>query len=455
MVTAFDIVTLETPSLGDRSYLVTDGFVAAVIDPQRDIARVTDVVEHAGLDITHVLETHIHNDYVTGGLDLARARNAAYLVADREPVGYERTPVAEGDEVTTGELTICALHTPGHTPHHLSYVASYRGRARAVFTGGSMLFGSVGRTDLLGAELTDELSRAQWHSVRRLAGELDGAVVVCPTHGFGSFCSSTSGTGPRSGTIADQRDANLALLIDDEDVFVDRLRSGLTAYPAYYSTMGPINRNGPPPLDLTPPAAIDADAVARHMEEGHPVVDVRARRDFAAEHVAGTVGIELHDSFATYVGWLLPWGEPLVLLGDSADDLAAAQLSLSRIGIDHLGGWAAGGVRSFGRGREIRSYRVGDFAALALELCVRGVAILDVRRDDEWEAEHIEGAVHIPLHTLMRRSTELPDTQVWVYCSGGFRSSIAASLLDRAGFDVVLVDDSFDRAEEAGLPIVP
>jgi hydroxyacylglutathione hydrolase len=453
-MTAFDIVTLETPGLGDRSYVVTDGCVAAVIDPQRDIDRVSDVVDHAGLDITHVLETHVHNDYVTGGLELARTRNAAYLVAGRELVGYERTPVAGDDEVTTGELTIRALYTPGHTPHHLSYVTWYGGRARAVFTGGSMLFGSVGRTDLMGSELTDELSRAQWRSVRRLARELDGAVEVCPTHGFGSFCSSTAGTGPSSGTIADQRDSNLALLVDDEDDFVDRLRSGLTAYPTYYSHMGPINRNGPPPLDLTPPPTIDPEVVARRIEEGHPVVDVRARTDFAAEHVAGTIGIELNDSFATYVGWLLPWGRPLVLLGDSAEDLSAAQLSLARIGIDHLGGRGTGGVRSFGRGREIRSYRVGDFAALNLELSVRAVAILDVRRDDEWEVERIEGAIHIPLPAVERRAAELPDAQIWVHCSGGFRSSIAASLLDRAGLDVVLVDDYFDRAEEAGLPVV-
>ncbi len=453
-MTAFDIVTLETQGLGDRSYVVSDGRVAAVIDPQRDIGRVTDVVEHAGLDITHVLETHVHNDYVTGGLELARTRNAAYLVADHEPVGYERTPVADGDEVTTGELTIRALHTPGHTPHHLSYVAWYGGRARAVFTGGSMLFGSVGRTDLLGSELTDELSRAQWRSVRRLAAQLDGAVEVCPTHGFGSFCSSTAGSGPSSGTIADQRGSNLALLVDDEDDFVDRLRSGLTAYPTYYSHLGPINRNGPPPLDLTPPAAIDAEALGRHIEEGHPVIDVRARRDFAAKHVAGTVGIELNDSFATYVGWVLPWGRPLVLLGDSADELDGAQLSLARIGIDHLGGRAAGGVRSFGRGREIRSYPVGAFADLALELSMRDIAILDVRRDDEWEAERIEGAVHVPLPVVERRVAELPDAQIWVHCSGGFRSSIAASLLDRAGLDVVLVDDFFDRAVEAGLPVV-
>lgn len=453
-MTAFDIVTLETPGLGDRSYIVTDGRVAAIIDPQRDIDRITDVVDREGLDITHVLETHLHNDYVTGGLELARTRNAAYLVADREQVEYERAPVGGGDEVTTGELTLRALHTPGHTPHHLSYVAWHGGAARAVFTGGSMLFGSVGRTDLLGSDLTDELSRAQWRSVRRLAGELEPSVMVCPTHGFGSFCSSTAPTGPMSGTIADQRNSNLALLIDDEDDFVDRLRTGLTAYPSYYSYMAPINRGGPVPMDLSPPPEIDPAVVPRRIREGHSVVDVRARRDFAARHVAGSIGIELTDSFATYVGWVLPWGQPLVLLGESAEDLAAAQLSLARIGIDHLGGRVTGGVNSFGRDGEIRSYRVGDFAALALELSLRDVVILDVRRDDEWKASHIEGVVHIPLPEVERRASELPAKQIWVHCSGGFRSSIAASLLDRGGHDVVLIDDYFDRAEEAGLPII-
>jgi rhodanese-related sulfurtransferase len=184
------------------------------------------------------------------------------------------------------------------------------------------------------------------------------------------------------------------------------------------------------------------------------VVDIRARRDFAARHIAGTIGIELNDSFPTYVGWVLPWERPLNLIGESAERLAAAQLSLARIGIDHLGGRMTTGVHSFGRVGQIRSYRVGDFAALGQELSRRDLVILDVRREDEWEAERIEGTVHIPLPEIEQRASELPAKQIWVHCSIGFRSSIAASLLDRAGLEVVLIDDYFDRAGEAGLPVI-
>jgi hydroxyacylglutathione hydrolase len=453
-VTAFDIVTLETPGLGDRSYLVTDGTVAAVVDPQRDIDRILELVDGADLDITHVLETHIHNDYVTGGLELARKRDAAYVVAGDESVAYERAPVAGGDEITIGDMTFRALDTPGHTPLHLSYVALHGGRARAVFTGGSMLFGSVGRTDLLGHELTDELTRAQWRSVRRLAAELEPSVEVCPTHGFGSFCSSSAGPPRDSGRIADQRSSNLALLIDDEDEFVEHLLKGLTAYPRYYSRMAPLNRSGPPPLDLSPPPELGPQDIKRLLQEGHSVVDVRGRADFAHAHLAGTVGIELGDSFATYVGWVLPWGSPLVLVGDSADHLEQAQRALARIGVDRLGGWATGGVAAYGREGPLRSYRAVAWPELAAELARREVAVLDVRRDDEWSEARIEGAIHIPLHDLERRVHELPDGAIWTHCSVGFRASIAASLLDRAGVEVVLVDDDFDRAAGAGLSVI-
>jgi hydroxyacylglutathione hydrolase len=181
-VDRFAVRTLETPSLGDRSYLVTDGSVAAVVDPQRDLDRVLDEVDSEGLELTHVFETHIHNDYVSGGLELARSRGARYVVAADEQVSFERHPVSDGDEITTGKLCFRALHTPGHTPHHLSYVVADGGRDRAVFTGGSMLFGSVGRTDLISDALTDELTRFQYRSVRRLAATLGASIEVMPTH---------------------------------------------------------------------------------------------------------------------------------------------------------------------------------------------------------------------------------------------------------------------------------
>jgi hydroxyacylglutathione hydrolase len=452
-VDGFEIKVLETPSLGDRSYLVTDSSVVAVVDPQRDIDRVIDIIDEQGLELTHVFETHIHNDYVSGGLELARSRGASYVVAEAEQVSFERHPISDGDEISAGELHFRAVHSPGHTPHHLCYVVRNGGRDRAAFTGGSMLFGTVGRTDLISEQRTDELTRAQYRSVRRLAATLDPAVNVMPTHGFGSFCSSTPAGATGASTIGFERAGNLALAIPTEDEFVRSVVSGLTAYPRYYAHIAPINRRGPAPNDLSPPQDIDGTTLHRRLETGEWVVDVRRRVAYAATHVKGTVGVELGNGFATYLGWVIPWGTPITLVGDTADEVENAQRQLTRIGIDRPQGRSTGGTSVYGSGLELASYRVADFEDLATERDRAGVVILDVRRDDEWAAGRISGAIHIPLPELQARSGELPHAELWVYCSGGFRASIGTSLLDRAGKDVVLIDDDFENASGAGLEI--
>jgi len=233
----FDIDIIETPSLGDRSYLLSDGTVAAVIDPQRDIDRILDLATSRHVRITHILETHLHNDYVSGGGELAATTGAAYLLSADDEVSFDRHPIRDGDVITVGQMRLQAIHTPGHTHHHLSYaLQTPGGETEAVFTGGSLLYASTGRTDLLGPEHTDALTHAQYRSVQRLARELPDAARVMPTHGFGSFCSATPTSGNES-TIAEQRDVNPALT-QDEQAFVDELIAGLDAYPAYYAHMG-------------------------------------------------------------------------------------------------------------------------------------------------------------------------------------------------------------------------
>ena len=190
-----EIITIDTPALGDRSYLLVDGLAAAAVDPQRDIDRIEAMLAERGLDLSYVFETHLHNDYVSGGLELARRAGATYVLAGADDVAYEHLGAGDGDEFAVGSLVVRALHTPGHTPNHLSYVVLDGGEAVAAFTGGSMLYGTVGRTDLISAEATEGLTRAQFQSVRRLAQELPGDAGVHPTHGFGSFCSSASSSG--------------------------------------------------------------------------------------------------------------------------------------------------------------------------------------------------------------------------------------------------------------------
>ena len=234
------VITLETPSLGDRSYLVHDGSVALVVDPQRDIDRVLDAADDAGVAIGHVVETHVHNDYVSGGLALSRMLGATYSHAADEPLRFDHHGVRGGARFDVGELAVEVVHTPGHTHHHLSFVVRHGGHPPAVFTGGSLLYGTVGRTDLISDDAIDELTRAQFRSARQLADSLPDDTQVFPTHGFGSFCASASGEGESDGTLGTERSINIALTVDDEDAFVDRLVSGLTAHPRYYAQMSPM-----------------------------------------------------------------------------------------------------------------------------------------------------------------------------------------------------------------------
>lgn len=449
-----EVSIIETTGLGDRSYLISHDGLAVVVDPQRDIDRVVDLADERGVHITHVLETHIHNDYVTGGLELSRTTGAEYVVPAGDDVGYERRAVTDGDTIAAGDLRLRVMHTPGHTHDHVSYALhDPDGAVVAVFTGGSMLHGTTGRTDLLGAEHTAELTHAQFHSVRRLAAELPGDTAVYPTHGFGSFCSATPASGDSS-TIAEQRRNNPALTLDEQS-YVDELIAGLSAYPAYYAHMGVINTEGPAPVDLSLPRPVDPDELRRRIEAGEWVIDLRNRRAFAAGHLGGTLGFELSDSFVTYLGWLYSWGSPLTIIGGDVAQIADARRELVRIGIDHVTGAAVGDIHALAAGGPLRSYRVADFGDLAAQIGTRHLAILDVRQSSEYDDGHLPGAVNIPLHELSRRIDEVPGGEVWVHCASGYRSSIAASIIDQPDRTVVLVDDAFEHAEEMDLIAPP
>jgi hydroxyacylglutathione hydrolase len=445
-----EIIAIDTPTLGDRSYLAHDGEVALVLDPQRDIDRVQALAAARGVRITHVFETHLHNDYVTGGLELARVTGAAYHVNAADPVAFGRTPVSDGDVIDISPaMRVRVLATPGHTFTHLSYALEAGGHPHAVFTGGSLLYGSTGRPDLLGPGHAGELARAQYASAHRLAAELPADADVYPTHGFGSFCSATQAEGIAS-TIGREQQVNPVLTLDEQR-YVTELLAGLDAFPAYYAHMGPANHAGPGGPDLSPPRRAAAAELRQRIEAGEWVVDLRARRAFAAGHVPGTVSFDLDGSFATYLGWLIPWGTPLTLLGETPEQVAEAQRELTRIGIDRPVAAATGHPADWADGRPLHSFPVADFAELDAVRRHRPVVILDVRLGQEWQASHIGGAVHIPLHELPARLDEVPAGEVWVHCEGGYRASVAASLLDAAGRTVVAVDDSYARAAQAGL----
>lgn len=462
-----DLAVIETTSLGDRSYLAYDGEVGVVVDPQRDVDRVLAVAGRVDVRIGHVVETHIHNDYVSGGLELARLTGATYAVAAADGVGFGRLAVAEGDvlQVSPG-MRLRVLATPGHTFNHVSYVLEHDGDAVGAFTGGSLLYGTTGRTDLLGDDHAERLARSQHASARRLADLLPDGAFVWPTHGFGSFCS-VGGSSADGSTLGRERLVNPALRLAEDEFVAETLR-GLDAYPAYYAHMGVINTRGPAPIDLTPPQRAEPAEVRRRVDAGEWVVDLRSRKAYGSSHLAGTVSLGLDGPMATWLGWLIDWGAPLTLLGDDPEQVADAQRELARIGIEPTGAatgdpqrWAVDPAQLTVLARAT----FADYAAARADAAARSPeetdglpasdVLLDVRLDGEWRTDHIEGAVHVPLPELRGRLAEIPDGTVWVHCGSGYRAAAAASLLRRHGREVVLIDDEYDNAGPVGLPLTP
>ncbi len=453
------VSTVATSSLGDRSYLAADGEVAVVVDPQRDVDRVIAEAGRLGVRIAAVLETHVHNDYVSGGLELSRLTGAEYGVAAADQAPFPHRPLRDGEVLElSGRMRVRVVATPGHTFHHLSYVLEGDAGPAGVFTGGSLLLGTTGRTDLLGSEHSRELARQQHASARKLADVLPDGALVWPTHGFGSFCSATQAVG-KAVDIGAQRQMNPALTLAEEE-FVEQTLTGLDAYPAYYAHMGVQNAEGPAPLDLRPPSAATPDELRRRLEQGEWVVDLRSRKAYASSHLAGIVSLGLDGPMATWLGWMIDWGAQLTLVGETADQVAAAQRELARIGIDALAGAATGQPAELaaepGQLREMPMATFEDLAG-ALQGGTGGLpaadVVLDVRTHNEFRASHVKDAVHVPLYELANRVGEIPVGTVWVHCGSGYRAAAAASVLERAGRQAVVVDDHVDKAAGVGVPM--
>lgn len=441
-----DVEPHFTPGLGDSSYVVASDREALVLDPQRDVDRLLAGPLGRGLHLRYVLETHVHNDYVSGAAEV-RARTGATVVGPAA-AGYrfDHRPMDEGDELTLGSLRLVALRTPGHTPEHLSYAVHEDGLEEpvAVFTGGSLIVGNAGRTDLLGDERTDELTRAQFRSLRRLS-ELPDGTLVLPTHGAGSFCAAGAVQEERSSTIGRERATNPALTAPDEESFTRQQLSGLMAFPTYYAEMAPINRSGPRVVgDVPLPPSLGVDRLEREIARGVVVVDGRDGAAFADRHIPGSINVPLDDSFASYVGWILRFGAPMALSLPSpeADALPAAATQLFRIGREQVVGHLAGGIDAWvDAGRPTRRYATLSADDLAEEL-LAGTSthrVLDVRQRPEWDAGHLDGSLHVFVGDLPSRIRDVPrDADLTVACATGHRSAIAASLLDREGFAVRL-----------------
>ena len=427
----FTVEPFAAPELGNASFLVADPGrgVAAVIDPVRDVDAYLKRADALGVKVTHALDTHLHNDYVSGRREL------------HAEAGTDIGEPAPGSEIAVGQIRLRAIHTPGHTPDHLSYVLMEGDRPRALFSGGAVMVGAIARTDLFGPHLAVQLALEALRTLQvRLRG-LPDDIAVFPTHGSGSFC----GTGGRSGhetTLGAERATNPFFQTTEVMPFLARALNQ-QRYPTYYRDMAAINLAGAPLLGRNPPAPLklSVEAVAALIEAGAAVVDVRTGREYDRAHIPGSFSIGLEGPWSAWVGWLVPRGRHIVLAGGTDAQHREAGRQLYRIGFDTVVGALDGGMDAWrGSGRELATFETVDVEDMAAWiLSAEPMTVVDARDEHEWAAGHVPGAVHIYVPDVPHRSDEIPrEAPVAVHCASGYRAGIAASLLEQAGLKRII-----------------
>jgi hydroxyacylglutathione hydrolase len=460
--------------LAQTSYLIGCGArgTAIVIDPNRDSAQYIRAAEAENVKITHVSETHIHADFVSGTRELAAATGATmYLSAEGGPdwqYAFAKDAGAkllrDGDTMKVGNVVITALHTPGHTPEHMAFLVTdtaAAGEPIAAVTGDFVFVGDVGRPDLLEkaagvAGTMDAAARALFASLQKFKREQPDWLQIWPGHGAGSACGKGLSAVPHS-TVGYERRFNWAFGIDDEEQFVAAVLEGQPEPPKYFAQMKRINREGPPVLgEFREPKQLPAEELGRTLDAGTLVVDTRPAPVFARGHVPGTINIPLGKSFNTWAGWLVPYDRNFYLI---ADDAHAAEVArdLAMIGLDRVVGYFPSFAVAMwaGGGRKLDTVAQEDSAKLAGRMKTDAVNVIDVRARSEWEAGHIPGVPNIPLGYLTDRLDEIPAGRpVVLQCQSGARSAIAASLLQARGVkEVVNLAGGIVGWEAAGNPV--
>ena len=431
-----ELVPLVDEGLGNSAYLVDLGDGRAlVVDVSRDLRAVHEAAAKRGLTVAFAADTHLHADFLSGAHQLAATVGAKVLASAAGHREFAHAGLHDGDEVDLGGLRLRALLTPGHTHEHVAFLLLDGDRKIGVFTGGSLIVGSAARTDLVSADRTDELTRAQYHSLHRLAA-LPGDVQVWPTHGAGSFCSAPPGA-ERTSTIATELATNPLLQAADENSFVAQLLASLGSYPPYFRRLGEINRLGPPLLEGDPTLApLSVDEVSSRLADGAVLIDVRPLDRFAVAHVGGAISIPLRPVFASWLGWLAPADRPLIIVRDGDQDTAEIAWQAVKIGFDNILGELDGGMAAWtAAGHDTASI------PLARPGQLEGRRVLDIRQRAEYLDGHLPGAMHIELGDVRERAADVPDEPTVVMCGHGERAMGAASLL--AGtehHDLVVLD---------------
>ncbi|HEV2467769.1 MAG TPA: rhodanese-like domain-containing protein [Candidatus Sulfotelmatobacter sp.] len=444
--------------LAHASYMLASEGEAVVIDPQRDVDLYLKAAVELGVKIRHIFETHLHADFVSGHKELALRTGATIYMGAQAGATFPHVPVSDGFELQFGKVSIRVLETPGHTPESICLVVTDSEKSAApwaVLTGDTLFIGDVGRPDLSPRHTPAQLAGLLYDSLYSKLMALPDSVLVYPAHGAGSLCGKNM-RAERSSTIGTERLTNYALQIKSREEFIAQLTSNLPARPEYFSKDAEINRTGAAALsDLPRLRAIAPAELAEMLREGEIALDVRPADDFAAGHVPGSVNIALSGQFASWAGTVLGLAAHPVLIADTGEQVEEARLRLARVGIEVLDGYLAGGVCAWRQA----GLPLATVAQMTVDELRRGLEsdsmrVLDVRRGPEWDAAHIDGAAWWPLDNFKVSAPEIDhDAPLAVHCKSGYRSMIASSLLQRAGFkNVINVVGGFDAWQAAKLP---
>ncbi|NLI96898.1 MAG: MBL fold metallo-hydrolase [Synergistaceae bacterium] len=427
--------------IAHSSYLLGGSSTCAIVDPRRDIEIYLKAAKDLNLKITHILQTHLHADFVSGHMDLARATGASIVMPKAAKAAFEHIPVSEGDTLSLEDVLLEILETPGHTPEHVTYVARDLARGSepvSIFCGDTLFVGDVGRPDLFPGKAA-ELAGLLYDSLHAKILPLPDFCEVYPAHGAGSLCGRSMGA-KRESTIGYERRFNEALRIINRDAFVIALTSGMPAAPDHFARCSEINREGPTLVDSLPfPSPLGPRAFSEKMASPETLVlDIRDFSAFGGNHVPGSVNLDLGGNFATFAGWVLPPEKEILLVSDRPEAAETAVTWLRRVGLDRVTATLEGSIFAWAKAGlptahvpQVSPYELQDFASST----GTSVTILDVRSPSEFESFHIPGSVNIPAPELRHRFAELdPGSRIVTVCGTGHRSSLAASLLLQRGF---------------------
>ncbi|HXJ85423.1 MAG TPA: rhodanese-like domain-containing protein [Candidatus Binatia bacterium] len=446
--------------LAHASYMLASEGEAVVVDPQRDVELYLQAAGEHGVTIRHIFESHLHADFVSGHRELAVRTGATIYIGAQAGAEFPHMPVRDGFELKFGKASIQVLETPGHTPESICLVVTDREKSIspwAVLTGDTLFIGDVGRPDLSPRHTPAQLAGMLYDSLHTKLLTLPDNVLVYPAHGAGSLCGKNM-RAERSSTIGAERLTNYALQIESREEFITQLTTNLPARPEYFLKDAELNRSGAASLSELPPLrAIEPRELERMLQEGEMALDVRPGDEFAAAHVPGSVNIALSGQFASWAGTVLGLTAHPALIADTEPQIEEARLRLARVGMEALDGYLAGGIAAW-RASGLPIAKTVQISAEELHSQIQAAAlqVLDVRRQFEWDAGHIEGAAWWPLDNFKVSPPEINrEAPLAVHCKGGYRSMIASSLLERAGFHHVLnVQGGFDAWQQAKFPFV-